>query len=266
MNLEEDYLIERFLKGELSPEEEELIQTRMESDSGFRDKVTLERQLFDTFNDEDWSFAENGGSPEVKEYADIFGSESTDALSEAIANSQTMYKAGQQKRRIKPWYAYASAAVFLLLLSFYFLFPGKTASELLYTSYLEQTELPSLIRRGDTVMDAEMAKGQTYFEKGQFAEAATVFSSLLPKDDENGALYIYLAMSRVELAESEQALATLDRLIESDLLDREKGYWYKSLVYLKADQVQESQSLLKTIIENRFYNYQLAEALINELE
>ncbi|MCE7996117.1 MAG: tetratricopeptide repeat protein [Roseivirga sp.] len=266
MNLEEDYLIERFLKGELSPEEEEAFRARMASDSVFLEKVTLERQLFDTFNEEDWSFAENDEAAEVKEYADLFGHDSSKAVSEAIASSQSMYKAGQEKRHIRPWYVYASAALLLILLSFYFLFPRDTTPALLYTSYLEQTELPSLIRRGDTVTDTELAKGQAYFENQQFEEAARVFSGLLQKDDDNGAFYIYLAISHAELSASDQALNVLNQLIQSDLLDSEKGYWYKSLVYLKSDQVEESQRLLERIIEHRYYNYGLAQMLAKELE
>lgn len=265
MSLEEDYLIERFLKGELSSEEEVLFRERLESDSELLEKVTFERQLFETLNENEWSRVENPDTSEVREYSDLFASEEAKAIQKVIADSGEAYKSSQGSGR-RLWWLYPSAAVLLLFVSFYFLFPRKTPPEGLYNAYLEKTELPSLITRGEGAMEIELSKGQTLFENKEFAKAVEVFSELVEIDDQNAALYIYLALSQAERTQFDQAQRTLDELIASDLLDSQKGFWFKSLVYLKSDQPAESLAVLKAIVQNRYFNDELARALLEELE
>ncbi|GAB5526932.1 MAG: hypothetical protein Roseis2KO_48040 [Roseivirga sp.] len=264
MSLEEDYLIERFLKGELSGEEDQRFRKRMASDMEFREKVTLEQQLFDTFDEDRWSSAEKPDQPEVTAYAELFDSEEAKAMKVAIASSANRYKNGPAKTRIRPLWIYASAAAVLLVLSFYFLFSGSTTAYELYKTYLDRTELPSMVTRADEA--AEQIKGQAYFENEEFAAAEKAFAGLIQQGGQNASFYIYLALAQAELTKLDEAMATLDGLIESDLLDSQKGYWYKSLVYLKADDVRACEDLLSTIVENRYYNYRLAEELIKELD
>lgn len=264
MSLEEDYLIERFLKGELSGEEDQRFRERMTSDVEFREKVTLEQQLFDTFDEDRWSDIEKTDHPEVTAHTGLFAAEDAKAMKAAIASSAGVYKANQKKPRIRPVWFYASAAAILLILSFYFLFPAKKGPEDLYLSYLDQTELPSLVTRGDRV--SEQIKGQAYFENGEFAKAERVFADLIRQDNNNAAFYIYLSLAQAELTSFEQALTTLDRLIASDLLDSEKGYWYKSLVYLKANQPGQAERILSAIVDEQYVYYDLAKSLINDLD
>lgn len=263
MSLEEDYLIERFLKGELSGEEDQRFRERMASDMEFREKVTLEQQLFDTFNEDGWSTVEKSDHPEVAAYTELFDAEEAKAMNAAIVSSASKYKNGPAKTRIRPLWLYASAAAVLLVLSFYFLFSGSSTPEELYTAYLDRTELPSMVTRADEA--AEQIKGQAYFENKEFAAAEKAFAGLIGQGGQKASFYIYLSLAQTELMKFDEALATLDSLIESDLLDSEKGYWYKSLVYLKADEVGACEELLSTIVENDYYNYRLAEELIKEL-
>ncbi len=262
MNLEEDYLIERFLKGELSEDEKEQMETRMVSDPEFSEKVALERQLFKTFDEEDWSDIENPDK-EVEAYAELFGAQESKTIKSAIASSAATYKRGKTKTLRKPVWLYAAAATIILVLSFYFLWPAGIAPEELYHTYLDKTELPSLVTRGDSAPD--QMKAQAYFENQKYREAVQLFADLIENGGQNGAFYIYLSLAQAELGEFSEALATLDKLIQSDLLDSEKGYWYKSLVYLKADQPQDAKSLLELIIEKNYYQQLLAESLLDEL-
>ncbi len=264
MSLEEDYLIERFLEGELSGEEDQRFRERMSSDREFREKVTLEKQLFDTLNEERWSKVEKPDHPEVTAYTELFGTEEAKAMKAAIASAATMNKDSPAKTGIRPLWLYASAAAVLLVLSFYFLFSGSSTPQELYTAYLDRTELPSMVTRADEA--AEQIKGQAYFENKEFAAAEKAFVGLIQQGGQNASFYIYLALAQAELMKYDEALTTLDRLIESELLDGEKGYWYKSLVYLKADEPGACEELLSVIVENRYYNYRLAEELIKELD
>lgn len=266
MSLEEDYLIERFLKGELSAEEEILFRERLESDSELREKVTFERQLFETLNEQEWSHVENPEKSEVREYADLFASEEAKAIQKAIIDSAEIYNNSQGSRSRRSWWLYSSAAALVLLLSFYFLFPIKTPPEDLYSAYLEKTELPSLITRGDGALEMELSRGQTLFEKKEFAQATEIFSGLIKKDNQNAGLYIYLALSQAEQTQFNQAQGTLDELMSSDLLDSQKGFWFKSLVHLKANEPTESRAILEVIVENRYFNHELARDLLQELE
>jgi len=265
MNLAEDDLIDRFLKGELSDIEARNFRERMKSDQEFAQRVAFEKQLLEVLDDKEWHQSTNPEHPEVAEYTQLFASEQAARMKEAIAASQKAYKSEGNVRRLNPWWVYSSAAMILIMVSLYFLFPRKNSPEELYISYLAKTELPSVISRGTEEVNEGLVKAQRYFDEKNYVEAADLLRKLQETNNQSSALYVYLALSQAELSSFEEATATLDELIESDLLDGEKGYWYKSLIHLKANEPEKARELLNTIVEQRYFNYELAEALLTDL-
>lgn len=265
MSLTEDDLIDRFLKGELSNIEARDFRKRMESNQELAQRVAFEKQLLEVLSEEEWHHSTNPEHPEVAEYTKLFASEETARIKEAIANSQEAYRAGSLVRRLRPLWMYASAAAVLLLISFYFIFPGKNSPEALYSSYLAKTELPSVTSRGSEDTNDVLARAQQMFNEKAYTEVSTLLTDWLEEYQQNSAVYIYLALSEAEQSRFDEATTTIDRLIGSDLLDSEKGYWFKSLIKLKANQSEEAKKLLQMIVEKQYFNYTLAEKLLAEL-
>jgi tetratricopeptide (TPR) repeat protein len=262
MNLEEDILIECFLRDELSETEKNDVLERMDSDVVFRQKILLEKQLFEALDDNSWSFAENIDSKEIKEYESLLRGKEATEIKEIISQANTSYQKKSNKKRFKK-YLFSSAAVIALLVSLYTFMQESIHPADLYTSYISSTELPSIINRGNNYN--ELTKGQLLFEAKDYSEAVKIFSNAIEIDSENASSYIYLAVSQMELNQFTESNNTLDLLIKSNLIDAQKGYWYKSLLYLKSNQIEKSKVTLKTIIDNSYFNTEKAKELLKKV-
>lgn len=261
MKIEDDILIERFLKGNLSKEERASLLNRLRSDSQFKERVGLEKQLSESLNENSWNFAQNASSQEIREFEAILNSNETLKIKHAIQEAQEDYNKSQKPS--KNWFLYAAAAVAIVLFST-FLFDEKPASNQdLFASYLKETTLVSLVDRGayDSIFNAV----QTSFDNQKYEEVVHSLSQVIDSV-QNGNAYIYLAISQMELEKYSNAENTLDKLITSNLLDSQKGYWYRSLLYLKSNQLEKTKKELQLIIDSSFYKSMEAKQLLRELK
>ena len=158
---------------------------------------------------------------------------------------------------------YSSAAVIVLFISFYTFAPSNQSPEKLYYKYLEPLEMP--ITRSSDRIEQQLVKAGSHLNKNEYAEAYPIFSGLMESGYRTPAIYINLAVCQIETGALEEAEATLNGFIQSDLLDSEKGFWYKSLLYLKSGKIDKSGSVLIQIVENNYFNHQLAKELLREI-
>lgn len=264
MSLTDDILIERYLKGELSESEEANFSQRLLSDPEFKDKVLFEKQLFQTLNEGDWSNAETGESAEAKAYEELFKSEEVQGIKHGIALANDTYKKSKSSRITRLFFYPMAAAV--LILVFFLLRPSPPTSLELYNSYLEKTELQTLNTRGEEQSNERIDNAQLLFDHENYEDAIAQYLKILESEFNHSVVFINLALAQVQTDNFNDAISTLDKLIQSNLLDAEKGYWYKSLVYLAIDQVDKSKELLRIIIDHSYYNSALAKELLTELE
>ena len=264
MGLKEDILIERFLKKELSKTEKNEVLNRMGSDVIFREKVLLEQQLSEALNENDWSLVKNIDNSIIKEYEEVFKSEDILKLKKTISKANNNYKEKKVFNN-KKWILYSCIASIALLISLFTFNFSDQNNEELYSSYINKTEIPSIINRGDDNQYKNLAQGQVYFENKEYKKAEEIFYSAL-NNTKNSSVYLFLAVSQTELNKVEEAEKTLDLLINSDLLDAEKGYWYKALLNLKSNKISKAKSILKTIIDNSYYKTSEAKKLYEKIQ
>ena len=260
MKFEDDILIERFLDDQLSSEEKRSFLKRLDTDSDFKDYFELEKQLYDSFNDNHWSFIEDSSSDEILAYETLLKDPQTKKIQKAIEKANDLYHENQKPS--KNWLLYIAAAVVIALFSTIIFNNISPQEKDLYAVYLQKTELLSLVDRG--AYDSIFSTTQSAFENQEYEE---VMNSLLPIIDSinNGNAYIYLAIAQLELERFEEAEKTLDEFISSDLLDSQKGYWFKSLLYLKANRLEKTKQELQGIIDSVFYKSEEAKQLLRDL-
>jgi len=264
MNLEDDILIEKFLRSKLSKEERILFINRLDSDVEFNNKFGFEKELFQSLNEEEWSSVNNTESLEVKEYQKIFKSDEVKNLKQLFKRENNVYQKGLQSKS-KSWMIYVAAASCILFFSIFSLVYFKENSQELYVSYLEKTELTSVITRGSN--QKELVIAQSLFENKEYKKALDIFEKEIKnKENKIGSVYIYIGIAQMELNQFDKAVITFDKLINSDLLDSEKGYWFKALLFLKKDNYSKAELVLNKIINEKFYNYQKAKELLKELD
>jgi len=260
MKLEDDILIERFLKNELSKEETQSFLDRLNVDADFKERVILERQLFDSLDENSWSFIEEKDLYEVNVYEAILTSSETKNIKKAIEEAQESYQNSQKPS--KNWLLYVAAAIIVVLFSTLIFNTKPQSNQDLFASYLQETNLLSLVDRGEYNSVFNIA--QTSFDNKEYSKVVNTLSGVVDTVN-SGNAYIYLAISQIEIKNYANAEQTLDKLINSDLLDSQKGYWYKGLLYLKSDQIEKSKKELKNIIQNSYYNFEKAKELLKEI-
>lgn len=261
MNIEDDILIESFLKNELSDIERDLFLKKMEENPSFKKHVELEQQLFDSLDDKQWSYAKNAKHPEVKSYEQIFKSDETHQIKNSIYKAQIAYKKTQESTR-KPWLAYIAIASITILFTISISKSTSTNSQELYQTYLENTNLMALVDRGNS---NQLSQAQNSFDAKDYKNTIHILTQLIDTT-KNANVYVFLAISQVESTEYNKAEKTLNKLISSNLLDAQKGYWYKSLLYLKSEQYIKLKAELNNIISNSYYKKEAAEELLKKIQ
>jgi len=268
MNTDDKILIERKLRQGLSPEEQEIFLLKIEKDEDFKEDYEFEKQLFDNLGQSDWNFVDNTNADEVQEYTELFKAEKTAELAKIIAENSTEFhnrkKSRQRSRRIFLLSGIA-AAILIVFISIFALFYTTKSTEDLYNSYLDTSELLSLIPRGGDIDDS-ITNAQDLFENEKYEDALAIFNELLNNNLENRAtILIYKGIAEMETGKNDSALATFDLLIDSEYIDSPRGYWYKALLYLKTGQKEKAKSLLEKIKSESLFNYNKAGLILEEL-
>ena len=258
--MEDDILIDNYLKGLLSKNEEKSFLERLKSDDEFKEKFRLEEQLFNALDENSWSFLVSKNT-EVNDYKNLLEQDDLQNLKKTLVQTNTEFKVRNIRNdKIKLFY-YLAAASIVVFLSFQFFFNKTVSNQELYDEYVALNDLPSFVSRSDEV--TQLSEAQQLFEEKNYNKALEVFNSFKEQD---GALAIYKGIAQAELGNYNEAEETFNTLINSNLLDAEKGYWYKALILLKADRKLEAIAVLETIISKNLYKHNEAKILLEKIK
>nr|WP_321228174.1 hypothetical protein [uncultured Psychroserpens sp.] len=260
--MEDDILINNYLQGLLSENEQNSFLERLEFDSNFRDTFKLEEQLFNSLNEDSWSFIEQKNS-EVDEYLNLLEEDDLKKLKKTLNRVSEEFKETPKKKTKYRFYYLAAASIALLISLSIFLNQDASNQELV-NDYLDTSRLPSFVSRGEASID-DLIEAQHYFENEDYQRSLDIFTTALETNTTNASIYLYTGISQMRLEKYTAAELTFDKLIQSDLLDAQKGHWYKALLYLKQDKVVESKIMLEKIVANSYYNHSKAKELLEKL-
>ena len=262
--MEDEILIDNYLKGLLSKDEHTSFLERLKSDVGFKDKFKLEEQLFNSLNEDNWSFVEHI-SAEVNEYKKELEGGDLQNLKNTLKHANSEFNNEKQKKtKPRRLYYYIAAASIIVFLGFQFFFNQNVSNQDLYNDYIELNNLPSFVSRNDSM--SELDKAQNLFEEKKYNDALSIFESFEGQVENEGILLLYKGITQTELNKYDEAEDTFNSIIISNLIDAEKGYWYKALLYLKQDKVKKVKSTLNEIISNSLYNHSKAKELLSKIE
>ncbi len=268
MSIDNKILIEKKLRETLSAEEQDAFSSKLENDERFKEEYFLEKQLFENLNERDWNFIQNIETTEVQEYVELFQDEETIKLAEKIASHyppDTKKVEPNRKSRKLIWFSGIAATILILLISVFTYMQKSKSPEELYFTYLDSSEILSLIPRGGN-LDKSLVSAQDLFESKKYEDALIVFDELLKSNSKHRAtILLYKGIAEMEIGNNDEAIKSFDMLIESNLIDATKGYWYKALLYLKLGDAQKAKVLLEKIKSEALYNHKKASDILEEL-
>ena len=242
---DQDYILfENYLLGELSKEEIVAFETRLETDSKFKESFNTYKELT--------SFLEHKFENEA----------ASTAFQTNLKNISIAYFDKQESPvksiKFKPW-LYATAASVVLLISIVLF---NNLSTPVYSDYAKYDSI-SLTVRGE--QDALLHTAENAFNAKDFAKAEEAFKSLMVLDKDNVELQFYRGVANVELNKFETAEKLLLSLSKGQSVYKNKAKWYLALSNLKQEEYDECIEILKTIPEDAD-EYKQAQKLIKKLD
>lgn len=238
-------LVEKYFDAELSEEEMNIFNTRVEHDDHFKALVLREKIIIGAIR--------NQGLLDNLQYLKT--------IEEKIQGDQAHpYATG-----IKGWYYYAAAAVVALFLVITFLLPSQQSSEELFASYF--TTYPNVFEptvRGNNLATERTEAFQAYEQK-DYQKAAIAFKELLRVKEEPGILLL-LGNSNLMLGNAKEAQENFVTLINKyDDLDLQ-AKWYLSLSYLKSGDKENARKILRELGETEISYASKARELLEKVE
>lgn len=264
MNLEDDILIERFLKNELSIEEKDNFLERLDTDEAFKEHFLLEKQLSESLDEKNWSFVENINSEEVTEYSELFRSEEAKSLQKTLSEVSLEHKKEGSSKKRNVFYLTGIAVAVLLLITLN-LFNGSDSTDY-YSDYIMLNELPSFVDRSETIDKQDLMSAESYFKEKKYKDALLILNKISIPELKDGNYYVYKAIALMELNKYKEAETTLNTLINSDLIDSPKGYWYKALLFIKSKQEEKARKELKYLLMKSDYKQKEAKELLEKIK
>ena len=264
--MQQDFeLIEDFFREEITVENRAIVLERLKTDTEFRTAFLLEKQQFENYDESNWSFMDNSDLEELNAYEALFKSEQTQRLKASIQEASAQYHK-TDKTPSRKWMFYAAAAILVLMFSVYSILDTKDTPQQLFSVYFNPDELPGLAVRGANEDDL-LLKAERFFNEEQYSEAIPLMDQSMALMSKNaGAIYLYKGISHMEIGQFDIAETTFNSLIESDLLDAQKGYWYKALLYLKTNRSEDAKVILQEIVSENYVNKEKAAKILEELE
>ena len=264
MKFDEDHLIEKYLNQTLSKEALILFEERLAEDEAFFDKVQLEKQLFHTLNDEDWSLALSKNSKDVQAYRTLFDDEATEKVKTTITEGYNLYKKENRLKKTR-WFVYASAAILVVCISLFSLIQPQQTHVQLYATYIDFSELPTVSTRGEDRLE-KLLEAEQLFESKEYAKVVALLKDKLHTAPQQASLYLYLGISYVELEQFEEANNVFNALNKTDLIDGRMSTWYMALLYVKKNDLHNAKTLLQEIVSKKLYNHEKANDLLQALD
>ncbi|WP_299115437.1 hypothetical protein [uncultured Winogradskyella sp.] len=262
--MKDDILIDKYLKGLLSKDEEESFLERLNSDVLFKENFELEKELFNVLNEEEWSYAKNL-SEEVHDYKRLLDESDIQDLKRTLDKVNSSQKTVSKRANIKLLY-YLAAASIVVFMVFQFFFNQKISNQELYKEYASLSDLPSFTTRNITdSTGAKLVRAEKLFDSKNYKEALAIFKPIIETDQSDIFIFLYAGISQTELEKYAEAETTFNILIDSELSNANVGYWYKALLFLKQDRVGDASKILKKIVSKNLFNKDKAEELLEAL-
>lgn len=258
--------IEAYILRSMSQDEITSFEEQMNSDEFLKKEVLLQQSLHQSFNEKDWSIDQRADKLEelTKLTAQLSSDEYKKASQNITAASEAYFesidKKNPQTKRFS-FYKVGIAASILLLLSIPFFWSGNTIGSQ-YEALAQWEDVPSIIEKGNAQNAA--VKGETLFRAHDYDKVVSHFST---SDTLSPYSLMYLGIAYLELDNTEKALQTFDKLLDTKSIESSRAYWYQLLAYVKEENKEKIKETLAIILSSeQNYNYKKALSLSEEWE
>jgi len=257
--------IEAYLQNKMSKTETELFAQKIKTNSELKELVSLYDSVDVVLGKKQEKVVINERDKEEKQkIKQLLESEKYKNISENLKTINNQYQSEKQKvKGIKRYlYIVTSAAAILIM---YFMLMQNYGNNNMVSYYNENAnweDFPSLLEKGYTQNEA--SKVETLYAEHKYKEVITFVTN--HKNKEVNSL-LYLGGAYFYQNEYNEAHKIFDEIIATNSIDKSKGYWYKTLIYLKQKDKEQAKKMLTIITKNpNNYNHKKAISLLKKLK
>ncbi|GAB5399656.1 MAG: hypothetical protein Aureis2KO_12410 [Aureisphaera sp.] len=247
MDKDQDY-IERYLDGELNPEEAKAFMAQLSEDDGLKEAL------------EEAQAARNAilaaGRLELKETLESFES---DVDSTTLEKSQEVKVVPLWIKRVIP----IAAMIVVFVGAYWFLLGEGVTSNDVYTKYYEVYEAPSALRDSGADTPLHWNTGVRYYSEGRFEEALRNFSKSESEIPEY-LIDFYSGVCAMSKSEPDYK-AAVNHFLDVEKRDndyRQQAKWYRGLALLKQGEKDKALAIFHDISETKGYRHKEARKII----
>ena len=258
--------IESYLGGDMSPEDKVRFEKEVQADAELQKELIIyERINFHVTDhikaseipDREWinKLEETLGSDEINEIKDRLA-----------AYAKKHNNTPQPLKRRTPYKLLIAALLTIACLSTVFLtLWNSNSTDKLYAAFYNESDLPSFTTR-NTPQNA-LNTAVLAYKNGGYEEALQEFDTYLKTEKViDTTVFLYVGMTQLQLGQEQAAIKSLDRVANSQLLDKSMGLWFKALALLKMDNSQQAKAVLQDILKNpENFKYTEARELLGKL-
>ncbi len=236
--MDKDVLIQKYLKGKLTPTEESQFQKYMEEDPSFAASVPFLEEVHYAFAKADYDTTK--------------------------AQLENFHK----EVRRKNWRSWSVAATVLVLIglgSLFFL-TTESSGEALYAAHFEpyKNVVQPTVRSEGT----QTTKTQAFmaYDEGDYKKAIAYMDELLA-DKPDATISLYRANALLQIGQTRAAIAALEFHIEKTDTVYAEAQWYLGLGYLKIDEIALAKQSFNTLLQTEStFKRDTAQQLLEQLE
>lgn len=237
-------LIEKFLRGRLSPEEKKLLaQKRKQPD--FEEALQNYQQVMKA--------VQYQGESEMKA-----------RLQQFEQNLQPATSPGLQIRQLIRW-SISVAAIFALSLFTFFFWPKAQENSNYLSEYFQpalNTYQPAVRGNMDMSGSTTLSQALQAYDLQQYPEAITLFDNLV---ETSSTSLFYQANALLANDQSEMAIPILETLIQQNNDYTYQSRWYLALAYLDGKAPLNARSLLQELAQQPGSKQKIAEQILGSL-
>ena len=218
--------IEQYLNDEMSPEEQIDFELQLVTDEELR-------QTFELYNSIDKTMS---ASPNENELG-----QTLQQMNEKYFDEGGIVKKGS----LKKWLAIAASLIFIIALSFYFIWANKPSAEKLYAQFAQHTPLNIQLR--GTAADSLAQNAATAFNNKNYSNALPLLEQYVQQQPDDIQIKFTEAICYLETGKYVDAEKIFSATASEQSAFAATAKWYLALLALKQNDFTKCRSNLNTV-------------------
>jgi len=253
---------ERYLQGKMSSSEAVEFESLLNENQDLKEEFSILSDMHNHFGGDTTSI-EIPENEYTEKLRSALGNEDSAEIKNKLKKARLEYEKSKGSRT--NYFRIAASIVFVLLFgsAIYFFMDSEKSN--LYADFYDPSDLPSVISRSND--NSNVSKAIIEFQNKNYMKALELLDiSTETTTNSDIPFLLYHGMASLETGNLDKALSKFNAVINSNSIDRSKGYWFKALAYLKVGEDESAQLVLREIVANpNYFNHKKARDLLDQL-